>query len=80
MATPVLVRLLAGFWMGTWTTVRSEPAVAHVRGECLAHGSGSDLRLELGDELGVPLRLTVHRVLQPLDELLEVRDSRFEGL
>jgi|SRR5437764_3876886 len=56
----------------------SEPAVANVLGEGCAHRSGLDLSLELGDQLPVPLRFPVHRVLQPLDQLLEVRYSRFE--
>jgi hypothetical protein len=37
-----------------------------------------DLCLEFGDQLLVPLRFPVHRVLQPLDELLEVGHTRFE--
>ena len=61
-------------------TVRSQPAVASVLSEGCAHRSRLDLGLELGDQLGVPVRFPVHRVLQPLNQLLEVRHSRFECL
>ena len=61
-------------------TVGSEPAVAGVLSEGCAHRSGPDLGLELGDQLGLPLRFPVYRVLQPLDQPLEVRQSRFECL
>jgi hypothetical protein len=59
---------------------RSEPPVASVLGESFSHCAGLHLGLEFGDELLVPLCLTVHGVLQPLHELLEVRQSRFECL
>lgn len=43
--------------------VRSEPAVANIFRERGAHPSGLDPGLELGDQLRVPLRFTMHRVL-----------------
>jgi len=61
-------------------TVGSEPAVASLLGEGCAHRSGVDLGLELGHQPRVPLRFPMHRVLQPLDQLLEVRESRLDCL
>jgi hypothetical protein len=66
--------------MNNVVAVRSEPAVAGVLGKGGAHRSGLDLGLELGDQPGVPLKFPVHRVLQALDQLLDVRQSRFECL
>jgi hypothetical protein len=47
-----------------------EPAAAGILRESCAHRPGLDLALELGDQLGMPLRFPVHRILQPLDEAL----------
>ena len=52
--------------------------MASVLGERGAHGARLDLRLELGDQRRMAFRLSVHRVLEPLEELLEVRHSLFE--
>jgi hypothetical protein len=57
-------------------TVRSEPAAASIFRERGAHRSRPDLSLKLGDLFRVPLRFPVHRVLQPLQQLLEVRGAR----
>ena len=47
-----------------------EPAAAGILRESCAHRPGLDLALELGDQLGMPLRFPVYRILQPLDEAL----------
>jgi len=57
-----------------------DPAVASVLAEGRTHGRGLDLSLELGDQLGVPLSLAMHRVLEPLHELLEVGEARLQGV
>lgn len=51
---------------GCESSAGSEPAVAGVIGEGRAHGSGLGLGLEVGDQLAVPFRFPVHRVLQAL--------------
>jgi hypothetical protein len=48
--------------------------------ECRAHRTGLDLRLELGDKPRLPLRLSMDRVLQPLEQLLEVGNPNLERL
>jgi hypothetical protein len=55
-----------------------KPAAASILREGWAHRAGLDLRLELGDQLAVPLRFPVHGILQPLDQPLQVSDSRLE--
>ncbi|MFZ0376887.1 MAG: hypothetical protein WCD11_19695 [Solirubrobacteraceae bacterium] len=55
-----------------------KPAAASILGEGWAHNAGLDLRLELGDQLAVPLGFPVHGILQPLDQPLQVSDSRLE--
>jgi len=59
---------------------RSEAAVADVLRKGRAHGSGLDLSLELGDQSGMPRRFPVHRILEALKQLLQVRHPVFERL
>jgi hypothetical protein len=59
-------------------TVRSETAVTNVLGEGSAEGLGLDLGLKLGNQPVVPLRLSMHGVLEALEQLLQVRNSRFK--
>jgi hypothetical protein len=58
--------------------VELEPAAASILRERCAHRARLDLRLELGDQLPMPVGFPVHGVLQPLHEALKVRDTRFE--
>jgi len=53
------------------------PAASILREGC-AHRAGLGLRLELTDQLCVPLGFPVYGVLEPLYEPLQVRDARFE--
>ena len=48
--------------------------------ECRAHRAGLDLRLELGNKTRLSLRFPVDRVLQSLEQLLEVSNSTLERL
>lgn len=55
-----------------------EPPVAGILGEGSAHRSRLDLALEVGDQLAVALRFTMHGVLEPLNQPFEVLDAFFE--
>jgi len=65
---------------GPMICASSEPAIASIFRERGAHGSGLDAGLEFGDQPGVSLRFPVHRVLQPVELLLEVGHTSFERL
>jgi hypothetical protein len=54
--------------------------VPSVKCECRAHRAGLDLRLELGNETRLSLRFSMDRVLQSLEQLLEVSNPSFERL
>src|SRR5581483_7603789 len=58
----------------------SQAEVASAVGERGARRHGLDLALQISDQLRVTLRFPVHRVLQPLDETLEVSHARLERL
>lgn len=60
--------------------VGSDPSFASVFGERGAHRFGLQLGLQLADQLRMTLRLAVNRVLQALDQLLEVGETRLERL
>jgi hypothetical protein len=59
---------------------RLQTARASVIAQRLPECSRLNPSLELRDPLGVPGRLAVHRVLQPLDELFEVCDPSLQLL
>ncbi|HEY2437261.1 MAG TPA: hypothetical protein VGH93_08765, partial [Solirubrobacteraceae bacterium] len=61
-------------------TVRSDPSVARVLREGRAHRARLHLVSEIGDQLRLTLRFAMHRVLQSLEQLLDVRDARFKRL
>ncbi|MGH9618662.1 MAG: hypothetical protein ACRD45_02980 [Bryobacteraceae bacterium] len=54
--------------------------MAGIRREGRAHRTWLDLSSELVDQPGLSFRFSVHRVLQSLEQLLHVRDARFERL
>ena len=55
-----------------------QPALASVLAQGPAEGRRLDPGLELGDPLALPHRLAMHGILQPLHELLQVRDPSLE--
>ena len=57
-----------------------EPALASVPAQRDGESGGIDPSLELGKPLAPPLRLSVDGVLEPLDDLLQMRNPRFQGL
>ena len=57
-----------------------EPTVAGILGEGSTHRSRLDLALEVGDQLAVAFRFTMHGVLEPLNQPFEVSDAFFERL
>ena len=57
---------------------RLQSAGASVLAQCLAEGPRLRPSLELRDPLGLPRRLSMYRVLQPLHELLEMCHSSLE--
>lgn len=54
--------------------------IASVLAEGRAHRRRLDLSLQLGNQLVMPLRLAVHGVLEPLHEVLKVRDAGLQGV
>jgi hypothetical protein len=80
----VTIRALEGSRIATDTRnkkrrhVGLQPAAASILREGRPHRAGLDLRLELSDQLGVPLGFPVHGILQALDKPLQMSDSRLE--
>ena len=57
-----------------------EPALASLPAQRGGENGGIDPGLELGKPLAPPLRLSVDGVLESLDDLLQVRNPRFQSL
>ena len=57
-----------------------QPALASALAQSPANRCGLDPILELGDPLALPRRLAVHRVLERLEQLLDVGDPGFQRL
>jgi hypothetical protein len=55
-----------------------EPALASVLAQGLAERPWFDPSLEVRDSLALAHRIAMHRVLKPLNELLQVRDPSFK--